>query len=260
MSVTMGRILALLDEMAPPELREDYDNVGLLAGHPDWPVESVMVALDLTMGAVMEAKELGAQLIVTHHPILFRGRKNVREDDPEGAVVCELIRSRIGLIAAHTNFDNAPCGVNDALAGALGLEDVETLPQGMRVGTLRATLTPHQTVCMVEERLGGRARAYIPPEFDADIRRVAVCGGAGGTFYREALKAGAQAFLTGEIKHHEALEAVAHGLCIIEAGHYETEHIALKLLADGLQERIDAVQYNVTVEVSAYAPFRRVEG
>ena len=122
MSVTVGQILDILNQMAPPELKEDYDNVGLLAGRPDRPVERIMVGLDLTEGLVREAAEWGAQLIVTHHPIFFRGRKNIREDDAEGAAVCALIRENMSLIAAHTNFDNAPCGVNDALAQALGLD------------------------------------------------------------------------------------------------------------------------------------------
>jgi len=259
MAVTAGQILALLDEMAPPELKEDYDNVGLLAGHPERTVERVMVALDLTMGAVREAAEMGAQLIVTHHPILFRGRKNLREDDPEGAAVCEMIRRGIGLIAAHTNFDNAPCGVNDALAAALGLDGVTPINRGLRIGTLGNGLTAEELGNRVEEKLGGRARIYTArPE--KRIEQVAVCGGAGGDFYEEALRAGAQAFVTGEINYHDALNAVADGLCVIEAGHYETEHIALKLLADGLQKRINAVQYNVTVSVSAYEPFRRFIG
>lgn len=256
MSVSMGQVLELLNEMAPPELAESYDNVGLLAGHPDRPVEKVLVALDLTLGAVEEANRIGAQLIVTHHPILFRGRKNLREDDAEGAAVCEMIRSRIGLIAAHTNFDNAECGVNDALAQALGLHDVHHLAQGMRIGTLEKRHTPESLGALIEKRIGGRARVYAQSS-DGFIERVAVCGGAGGDFFEESASAGAQAFVTGEIRYHDALAAVAGGLCIVEAGHYETEHIAIKLLADGLQKRLDAVKYNVTVNVSAYAPFWR---
>jgi len=256
MSVTMGQILALLDEMAPPELAESYDNVGLLAGHPDREVDRILVALDLTMGAVEEAKKMGAQLIVTHHPILFRGRKNLREDDAEGAAVCVMIRAGIGLIAVHTNFDNAACGVNDALAQAIGLNDIRTLDQGMRIGKFGAVQTTSTIGRLVEEKLGGRARVYAQRP-DILVERVAVCGGAGGDFFGLAAQAGAQAFVTGEVKHHDALAAVAGGLCVVEAGHYETEQIAIKLLADGLQERINAVQYNVTVKVSAYAPFWR---
>ena len=126
----------------------------------------------------------------------------------------------------------------------------------MRIGTLERAQTSGSIGRMIEERLGGRARVYAQRP-DGPIERVAVCGGAGGGFFEIAAQAGAQAFVTGEVKHHEALAAVDGGLCLVEAGHYETEHIAIKLLADGLQKRINAVQYNVTVNVSAYAPFWR---
>ncbi len=256
MAVTVGQILDVINGIAPPELQESYDNVGLLAGHPARSVERILVALDLTEGAVREAQEIDAQLIVTHHPILFRGRKNLREDDAEGAAVCAMIRAGISLIAAHTNFDNAPCGVNDALASALELKDVEPVSNALRIGTLEKVQTPASIGAMVEEKLGGRARVYASRP-DARIERVAVCGGSGGEFFKEAISAGAQAYVTGEIRHHDALAAVAGGLCVVEAGHYETEHIALKLLADSLQARINALQYNVTVRMSACEPFWR---
>ena len=105
-----------LNEIAPFETAESFDNVGLLIGSMHAPVERILVALDATPAVVQEALDLDVQLIVTHHPILFRGRKNLREDDVEGRMLCSLIRSNIALIAAHTNFDNAVPGVNNALA------------------------------------------------------------------------------------------------------------------------------------------------
>ena len=258
MSVTMGQILALVNEIAPPDLKEDYDNVGLLAGHPERTVERILVALDLTEEVVREAQEMHAQLILTHHPIFFRGRKHLREDDAEGAAVCAMVRAGIGLIAAHTNFDNAPCGVNDALAKTLELENVQSLTAGMRMGTLAEAHSPAALGAMIERKLGGRARVYAASP-ESGIERVAVCGGAAGDFWAEAAQAGAQAFVTGEASYHDALAAVAQGLCIVEAGHYETEHIAIKLLADSLQEKLNAVKYNVYVNESACAPFWRFE-
>ena len=255
MAASVGQILDVVNGIAPPELAESYDNVGLLAGHPDWPVARVLAALDLTQDAVREAGESGAQLIVTHHPIFFRGRKNIREDDAEGAAVCALIRARLALIAAHTNFDNAAPGVNDALADALALQDVEEAPHGMRMGLLDRACSVEEFVRLVEDKLHTRARCYIMRE--KSVRRVAVLGGAGGDFFEEALALGADAFVTGEVKHHEALAACAQGLCMIEAGHYETEQISIKLLANRLQARFDALQYNVTVIESRLAPYMR---
>ena len=135
MPVTVGDVYRAIDAFAPFELAEDWDNAGILAGRADMEVHGILCALDLNPQVIEEARRLGANLIVTHHPILFRGRKTLREDDAEGRTLCELVRGGIALIAAHTNFDNAAPGVNDALAGRLGLTDVEAREHGMRVGT-----------------------------------------------------------------------------------------------------------------------------
>ena len=107
MSVTASDIMSILEQIAPRELSESYDNVGLLAGHPAQTVERVLVALDLTESVVREAEKAGAQMIVTHHPIFFRGRKNIREDDAEGAAVCSLIRAHLALAAARGESGNS---------------------------------------------------------------------------------------------------------------------------------------------------------
>ena len=238
-------IMAIVEEIAPASLAESYDNTGLLAGHPDWEVRRVLTALDLTEAVVEEAVQAGAQLIVTHHPIFFRGRSHIREDDTEGAAVCALIRSRLALIAAHTNFDSASPGVNDALAGELGLEEVQAFDHGMRMGTLPRDMTPAELKASVEDRLRATVRLFAP--HGRPIRRVAVLGGAGGDFYRQAIEIGAECFITGEVKHHEAIAACGQGLCLLEAGHLETERVAIKLLRSRLQERADALQYHISV-------------
>lgn len=248
--VSVSKILDLVGEVAPFELAEDWDNVGLLAGHPDWDVDRVLVALDLTPGALREAVDAGAQLIVTHHPILFHGRKNLREDDGEGVLLAELMRAKVALIAAHTNYDNAPGGLNDALSEALDLKDVASLEQGLRAGTFYGDGAALAT--LAAQRLGGQPRLYRGAQ---TIRKVAVCGGAGGSFWPVAHAAGCDAYLTGEIRHHEALAATAAGLTLVEAGHYHTERVMVKALRNSLQNRANALQYNVHVAESTYEPF-----
>lgn len=244
MPATVEQVLALVDGIAPFELAEEWDNVGLLAGRPDAPVHTVLCALDLRMAVLEEAVRAGAQLIVTHHPILFRGRKNLVETDAEGRLLCALVRSNIAMIAAHTNFDNASPGVNDALAAALELGKIDILDSGMRIGT------PKQTDFGTFSAFAGRAlrapvRCYGDP--GRRIERVAVLGGAGEDYACIARLAGADVYLTGEMAYHKALDAVDNGLCVIEAGHAATEYPAISELADALQNAADAVQYDIRV-------------
>ena len=253
MSVTIKQVYDWIDAIAPFEGAEEWDNAGILAGSADQKVEKVLCALDLNAAVLDEAIARKAQLIVTHHPILFGGRKNMREDDAEGRLICALIRSRIGLIAAHTNFDNAEPGVNDVLAEKLELSEVEVLENGMRIGCPKQK-TLGGFVRLAEEVLGGPVRCY--GEKNRIISKVAVLGGAGGSFADIALKAGADVYLTGEISHHRAWDAYAEGLCCLEAGHAATEMPAVNMLASALQSRANVVQCNVQICASEVKLFR----
>ena len=251
MPLTVKEILDIVNEIAPFETQEPWDNAGLLAGHPDMSVKKILLSLDLTGSVIDEAVERDAQLILTHHPILFHARKNLREDDPEGALLCKLIRSGRALIAAHTNFDAAENGVNDALCEALNLTSIQPLDSGLRMGQLNKTL--RQTCELAHTALNAIVRPF--GAMDARIDRLAVCGGAGGSLWRIAHEAGAQGYLTGEIKWSDALDATAAGLVLLEAGHYETEKPSIKALSTALQMRLNALQYNVMVFESGVSPF-----
>lgn len=251
MAATVNDIYRIIDGFAPFDTQEEWDNAGILAGRGDGTVNRVLVALDVTEGAVAEAKALGCELLVTHHPILFHARKNLREDDPEGRALCALVRAGLAHIAAHTNFDQAAGGVNDVLAGLLGLTQVEALPGGLRGGRFGGTLA--QLCDRAERALGAVVRPY--GDANAPIERLAVCGGAGGGLWRTAWDAGYDGYLTGEIHHNDALDAAAMGLKLAEAGHWSTEHPSVKELRNALQKGLDALQYNVMVFESAYTPF-----
>lgn len=253
MSVTVGEVCRAIDGFAPFECAEAWDNVGILAGSADQEARGILCALELNFAVIDEAVRLGANLIVTHHPILFRGKKNLREDDPEGRMLCRLVRERIALIAAHTNFDNAETGVNDALAAKLGLQNVERLESGMRIGSVEET-TLGAFCARAEAALGGPVRRY--GEVRRSVRRIAVLGGAGGDYAHLARAAGADVYLTGEISHHRAWDAYLSGMCALEAGHAATELPAIHLLADGLQKAADGVKWNVHVYESEVELFR----
>lgn len=253
MPVTVGDIYCVLDSMVPFALAEEWDNAGLLAGSREQTVSTVLCALDLNEMVIDEAIRRGADLIVTHHPILFRGRKNLCEDDAEGRMLCRLVRSNIALIAAHTNFDNASPGVNDALAQRLELEEIECGENGMRVG-ISACNTLAALRDFVSNALKAPVRCY--GEGEREVHRIAVLGGAGGDFWQQAKSAGADVYITGEIAHHKAWDAYQSGMCVLEAGHAATELPAVKMLADGLQNAANGVEWNVRIFESTTELFR----
>lgn len=244
----VGDILERLAALMPLDTAEDYDNVGLLAGSAKCEVTGVLCALDLNTYVIDEALSCGADLIVTHHPILFRGRKTLREDDPEGKMLAKLVRSGISLIAMHTNYDNADEGVNDALAARIGLTGVEKLESGMRIGEVAPVLL-EELKTHVEKKLGGVVRAYGDPQ--TQVKRVAVLGGAGGDYFAIALKARADVFITGEVSYHTALDAVGLGMCVLEAGHAATEYPSVEYMARKLKN----MGLDIEVFVSKYRPF-----
>lgn len=253
MSVSVAEICSAVNAFAPFDLAEEWDNVGILAGRGDQQVRGILCALDLNRMVIDEAIEKGCSLIITHHPILFRGRKNLREDDAEGEMLCRLIRANIALIAAHTNFDNAVPGVNDALAAKLELENVVPLENGMRIGETRCkTLGEFRE--FAGHALCAPVRCY--GESDRTVEKVALLGGAGEDFWPQAKAAGADVYLTGECAHHKAWDAYLSGLCVLEAGHAATELPAIDLLAEGLQKAANGVQWNVRIYTSEVELFR----
>ncbi|MBR3795814.1 MAG: Nif3-like dinuclear metal center hexameric protein [Clostridia bacterium] len=251
---TAADIERLVGEIAPYALAEQWDNVGLLAGRRGTKVTRVLTALDLTDGVIDEAQALGAQVIVTHHPVMMDARRRLTDEDREGRLLLRLAECGMALIAAHTNFDSAPGGVNDTLMMLMGAEDVQG-EACLRVGNLPEGTTFGRLCERAQQKLHGAIRAYGAA--DTVVTRLGCCSGAGGGFFAEAKAQGADCFITGEIKHHVALDAMDAGVCVIEAGHFETENPACEVMAKGLQNACDALKYNVTVFCSKGNPFGR---
>ena len=251
---TVKDIVDLVGRVAPYELAEPWDNVGLLLGREQAKVTRVLTALDLTDGVVAEAKALGAELIVTHHPVMMDARKRLTDADREGRLLLSLAENGIAHIAAHTNFDSAQGGVNDTLMALMGAKNVQG--EGcVRVGELEEGTTFALLCERAQKKLHAAVRAYGAP--DKKVARLGCCSGAGGSFFEEAKALGADCFITGEIKHHIALEAMDRGVCVIEAGHFETENPACEVMRNALQNACDELEYNVTVFCSKGNPFGR---
>lgn len=225
-----------LAQQAPCELAESWDNVGVLvdAGRP---VERILTTLDITPGVVREAANLGCQLIVSHHPVIFKPLRKVEHC----SVVYQLIKHGISAICMHTNLDSAPGGVNDVLAQRLGLTEVQPFGEGGlgRVGQLLQPLNPEELAQQVGEELSTHlkvANARRP------IRRLALVGGSGGSFWRDAQAAGADALLTGEAGHHDGIDAVQQGMTLLVAGHFSTERPMVEELARRLEAQFAQVK------------------
>jgi dinuclear metal center YbgI/SA1388 family protein len=224
---TVADILKYIESIAPPYMQEDWDNVGLLCGSKATPVTKVLVALDPFEGVCREAAQWGAQLIVTHHPVIFRPISRLSAD----SMPYRLAAAGISVISAHTNLDKAVDGVNDTLAARLGLTDIEIAADGMtRVGTLPEEMTATAFAAHVAEVLGTPVRAAG----DKPVKRVALCGGAAGSSLFAHIGS-ADCFITGEVKHHEWL-AYDGAINVIDAGHYATEVPVVDTLAGWLSE------------------------
>ena len=245
---TAGELLDRLFADFPEETAEDYDNVGLLVGSRSDEVRRVLCALDMNAEVALEAINGGFDAVVTHHPVMFRGRKRLTDDDYEGRLLRMLIKGGLSHIAMHTNYDFAPEGVNRALAAALGCAGAEALEGGMCVCGFDP-MSLEELAILVKERLGGVVRRYGEP--DRMIGRACVMGGSGDSFAAEALKTGADVFITGEIGYHTALDTLNTGMAVLEAGHAATEYPAVRALAD----RINSFDIGVIAEVSEYRPY-----
>lgn len=245
---TVTHIYDAIDRLAPFWLTMDFDNTGILVGDRNREIACALLALDCTPAVVEQARQLGAQLIITHHPVIFHPLKRVNED----AVVYQLIRSDIAVISAHTNLDIAQGGVNDALASAIGLRDcrgLELLNEQTgawlgRIGTLPEPLFPEAFAAHVKSCLNAASVKFAAAP--RAIHTVALCSGSGADCLDAAISAGADALLTSEVKQHEYLAAAAAGISIFDAGHFDTEDIVIEPLRDYLAKEIPDVHFFTT--------------
>ena len=233
-TASLRDVVSALEELYPPALAEEWDAVGLVCGEPSAEVSRVLLAVDPVEAVVDEALAQGCQLLVTHHPLYLRGTSSVAADRPKGRVIHRLITGGCGLFVAHTNADRAEGGVNDALAALFGLVDPQPLePGGLgRVGDLPAPMAFADLLtcaaAVLPVTVGG-----VRGSGAGEVTRLAVCGGAGDGLLQLASDAGAQAFLTADLRHHPALEGPA-GLGLIDAAHWATEWPWLPVAAAAL--------------------------
>lgn len=250
---TVADILEYMETLAPRYMKEDWDRVGLNCGRLDAAVQKVLVALDPFDEAIAEAQEFGAQLLVTHHALIWEPGF-VTDADAQGRRTLKLIESGIAHINAHTNLDLAPGGVNDTLAAKLGLSCTEVIDpvgedsEGKPYGLLRKGSVPQQPLekflAHVKTALGCNGLRYV--NCGKAVHHVAVGGGACGGGIRDAFRAGCDTFVTSDLKYTHFREAYDLGLNLIDAGHFHTENPVCAVLAEKLTARFPELEVKVS--------------
>ena len=251
---TVADILKYMETIAPRNMKMDWDNVGLLCGSKTAKVTKILVALDPFEHVCREAADWGAELIVTHHPIIFQAMKAITDDTSIGRSILQLCRYGIAAINAHTNLDQAPGGVNDVLAQVLKLQNVEVInacgvdAEGNDWGLLRCGQVQEQTLPdflqTVKNTLGCEALRYV--DGGKPVRKIAVGGGSCAGGMLEALDAGCDTFVTADIKYNQFWDARDLGLNLIDAGHFHTENPVVAVLADKLQAAFPEIEVKIS--------------
>ena len=243
---TVGDILKYIETLAPRELKMDWDNVGLNCGSRNAPVTRILLALDPFEHVCQEAAQWGADLLVTHHPLIFRPLPMVTDDAAITRGLMELVRHNISHICAHTNLDCAPGGVNDALAATLGLENTESL--GAYGGMMRCGEVPQQDLtsflAFVKEKLHCDGLRYC--DGGKPVRKVAVGGGACSDGLYDAILAGCDTFVTSDVKYNNFWDGKEQGLSIIDAGHFATENPVVSVLAEKIAAAFPETQVKIS--------------
>lgn len=247
--MTCREIIALLQEQSPEEFACDWDNVGLLVGDFEQEINRIYIALDATDETIAEAVTENADLLLTHHPMIFRGLKKVNTQDFTGRRVVKLIQHNISCYAMHTNFDVK--GMAELAAERMGLTDCKVLDvtcqsgegaEGIgRVGMLSEEMTLEDCIRRVKQSFEVDT-VKVFGDLTQKVRTAAVCPGSGKSVISHALHAGAQVLVTGDIDHHEGIDAADQGLAVIDAGHYGVEKLFIPYMVQYLRDRTEGIE------------------
>ena len=242
-------IINVIEKFAPLSIQESWDNSGLCVGSQDAQVTSVLLGLDCTEELVDEAIACGADMIITHHPLIFSGLKRITPEDQIGAAVIKAVKAGISIYAAHTSADKVIAGVSGAMAARLGLVNVSILDEdgdgtGLGVvGDLQQPLSAQEAVALVKERFSLKAMRTSRP-LEGHITRVAMCGGSGGSLIKAAMASGAQLYISGDISYHNFF--TREGFMIMDIGHYESEIEIVEILFSLLRKNFPTFAVRIT--------------
>ena len=258
MSVKLSKLLSVFETIWPHSGADEWDQVGLACGSANQEVDSVLLCVDPTLAALQEAKAKKCQLVISHHPLLLEGVHTVAEGELKGDILSFAITNSIALFSAHTNADIVTGGVSDVLASKIGIKNsVPLVPTTGdsghgRIGNLDQPLAVHELAQRISEILPATyAPIRVAGNATAKVSRVAVVGGSGASFLPAAISAGAECFVTSDLKHHASLDAVtdqAHGISLIDISHFAAESLWLAPAAVELAKQVPGVEFLVSEE------------
>lgn len=243
--MVLQQIIDIIESVAPRSQQEGWDNSGLQIGDSNREIHSVLLSVDVTEAVVAEAVKDGCDLIVSHHPLIFHGLKHITGSTPQERCVAEAIRQNIAIYSSHTSMDKALRGVSGRMAEMLGLHDVRILVPSVAdpkvglgvIGTLPTPMMWSGWLKHVQRVFGAEYVRYTEP-VQPMISRVALCGGAGAEFLPDAIAAGADTYLSADMKYHD-LQAVAGQIMAVDIDHWVSEHFTRDIFAELLNGKVD---------------------
>ena len=250
-------IFNIMEEIAPASLAEGWDNVGLQIGHHDDEAKGIMIALDPSLAAIEKAAKSGFNLLLTHHPLFFSDIKSINLNSPIGQTIEAAIKGSVAIFTAHTNLDSVEGGVSDMLADVLMIGDTKPLEPvqseghvkcGLgRIGTIKKRPLLKEITAEIKKNLD-IPNVRVLGDLEKRIETVALCGGSGGSLIHSASREGADLFISGDIRYHQAREAEELGLSIIDVGHFSSEKVVIDGLTNILKMQLDKKGLNIPLE------------
>jgi dinuclear metal center YbgI/SA1388 family protein len=263
MTLKVRDIDKIMEEHAPAKFKESYDNVGLMVGDRECEITSILVALDCTLEVIEEAKKKGCNLILTHHPLIFKKPANITTDTLIGKKILEIIKNNINVYSSHTNLDSVKGGINDILMELLGFNNYYTIEPSDRRGdndnstgigritTLSEPITLSEICDKIKTSLNIPFVRYSG-EDSSKVKKIAVINGSGQSYFSEAKRLGADCIITGDTTYHYVSDFNEEGISIIDAGHFGTEWPAMKVVARWLKNRIESKGFENSVFESEF--------
>ncbi len=242
-------IIEVMETLAPTFLKEDFDNVGLMVGDREKEVKKVLLALDCTLKVVQEAKDNNVDLIITHHPLIFRRPNNITTDTLQGKKIIELIKNDISLYSSHTNLDSAKKGLNDSIPGLLGYDTSEILETNKRdseaglgrLVTLEQATTLEDIINKVKATFNINNLRVVKGK--DEVNKIAIINGSGQDFIGRAISKGADCIITGDTTYHFASDYKEMGINIIDAGHFASEQIVFFNVMKNIMDKFNDVEF-----------------